>query len=233
MLSVVIGRMVLAAAVVTAAVVGLPTATGSSGADAPPLPQAELLTLARQSTAKLVAVGCTLGLREGSAVALASDRLLTNRHVAGAVRQIDVVPDTGAMQSGTSSTDDSLSDVALVHVGGLGFHPVSLATRDSRVGTSVVVAGYPQGANGLVVTSAKIVDYVSGTSRGQPTPVMRLAIRAHPGMSGGPLLDQSGHLAGLLFGSESPSDYGLAIPASALRDLLRHPTAFTPAGCQR
>jgi S1-C subfamily serine protease len=230
---VVIGRVVLAAAVVAAAIVGLPTATASSGADAPPLPQAELLTLARQSTAKLVAVGCTLGLREGSAVALAGDRLLTNRHVAGAVRQIDVVPDTGAFRPGTSTTNNSLADVALVHANGLALRPVGLAARDSRAGTSVVVAGYPQGANGVVITSAKIVDYVSGTSRGQPTPVMRLAIRAHPGMSGGPLLDQSGHLAGLLFGSESPSDYGLAIPASALRVLLRDPSDFTPAGCQR
>jgi S1-C subfamily serine protease len=202
-------------------------------ADARPWPQAELLTLARQSTAKLVAVGCTLGVRQGSAVAIGPDRVLTNRHVAGAVRQIDVIPDSGPYRAGTASADSSLSDVALVDATGLALRPVVLAAHDLRSGSSVVVAGYPQDDNGLVLGSAKVVDYVPGASRGQPTAVMRLAIRAHPGMSGGPVFDESGHLAALLFGSETPGDYGLAIPASALRALLSRPSQFTPAGCRR
>jgi S1-C subfamily serine protease len=225
------GRVVVAVTVMTAAVVGLPTVTASPAADARPLPQAELLALARQSTAKLVAVACTLGLREGSAVALSADRLLTNRHVAGGVRQLDVIPDTGPYQPATTSTDSSLADIALVHAAGLRLRPVTIAPRDVRAGAPVVVAGYPPASNGLVIGSAKVIDYVNGVPRGQPTTVMRLDIRAHPGMSGGPVLDESGHLAGLLFGSETPSDYGLAIPASALRRLLARPSAFTPAGC--
>ena len=50
---------------------------------------------------------------------------------------------------------------------------------------------------------------------------------ARPGMSGGPVLDETGRLAGLVFGVDTVTNDTLAIPASALRELplsaLDHP----------
>jgi hypothetical protein len=39
-------------------------------------------------------------------------------------------------------------------------------------------------------------------------------------MSGGPVLDRSGRLAGLLYGEQSPTNDALVIPVSVLRTVI-------------
>jgi len=50
--------------------------------------------------------------------------------------------------------------------------------------------------------------------------VMRLDAHIGPGMSGGPVVDSPGRLAGVILGTEAPSDYTVALPVSAVRILL-------------
>ena len=52
---------------------------------------------------------------------------------------------------------------------------------------------------------------------------MRIDYPARPGMSGGPVLDGAGRLAGIVFGVQSPTDYSVVIPASLLRSALAAP----------
>jgi S1-C subfamily serine protease len=49
-------------------------------------------------------------------------------------------------------------------------------------------------------------------------------------MSGGPVLDQRGRLAGVVFAVQSPTDDALAIPVSAVRSILRG-ILTAPLGC--
>jgi S1-C subfamily serine protease len=66
--------------------------------------------------------------------------------------------------------------------------------------------------NGLVVIVARVVDNAHGT--------IRLDMPVTPGMSGGPVLDRSGRLAGLVYGVQSPTNDALVIPASVLRSVI-------------
>jgi len=75
-----------------------------------------------------------------------------------------------------------------------------------------------------------VVDYVAGPTLDQPWPVMRLDAPVRPGMSGGPVLDASGRLAGIVFGNEVPTGQALVIPVSQLRRLLAD-HAFVPVAC--
>jgi hypothetical protein len=59
---------------------------------------------------------------------------------------------------------------------------------------------------------------------------MRLANPVRPGMSGGPVLDGSGRLAGIVFGNELPTGEALAVPVSQLRRLIGA-DSFVPVAC--
>ena len=65
---------------------------------------------------------------------------------------------------------------------------------------------------------------------GQGGRVMRLDVPVRPGMSGGPVLDQAGRLAGIVFANQSPTNDALVIPASVLRTTLSR-TLTEARGC--
>jgi S1-C subfamily serine protease len=221
-----------ATGVLVAAVVVLTTAapTIPSGFDYQPMPRAQVDRILTAATVKLVALGCDLSVRTGTAVAIGSGRLMTNKHVVDGSRQVDAIPDVGPYTPGVTSVSQGQVDLATVRTPGLNLEGIPLAPHDPSPGALVVFAGYP-GQDSLTIATGKVVDYAKGATVGQAVPVMRLAAVARPGMSGGPVLDGRGHLAGLIFGSESPSGYVLALPASALRSLLDHAGSFVPGRC--
>jgi S1-C subfamily serine protease len=215
------------------AIIGWPSSTIPASIDYQPIAATDARRIITASTVKLVTLGCDLSVRNGTAVAIAYGRLVTNKHVVDEARQVDAIPDVGPYSAGLSAVNRATVDLATVGTPGLPVSGIPLATIDPTPGVSVTIAGYP-GENSLTIGSAKVVDYVPGASVDQPVAVMRLAagaVLSRPGMSGGPVLDGRGHLAGLIFGSQSPSGYVLALPVSALRDQLTHPGAFTPSGC--
>jgi S1-C subfamily serine protease len=189
-------------------------------------------------------LGCDLSLRQGTAVAIDRGTLgpaiVTNQHVVGTFRSLDVSEDGFRPVPATGASVLPNADVAVVTAGGLGVAPLELATEDPQPGDPVRFAGYPHDAaapslpDGLVVDSARVVDYVfspSPVTRTMPVMrVMRLSARAVPGMSGGPVLDRGGRIAGLVFGVQSPTDDTLAVPASVLRRLLAGPSS-SPGRC--
>jgi S1-C subfamily serine protease len=94
--------------------------------------------------------------------------------------------------------------------------PLRLADEDPAPSAPVTVAGYPEGRT-LEVSHARVMDYVPGAPRAEQGTVMRVSMSPRPGMSGGPVLDATGRLAGLVYAVEGQSGYGLVIPASRLR----------------
>lgn len=197
--------------------------------DAAPLPAGELRRLLSASTDRVVAFGCGLSSNSGTAVLLAGGQAVTNRHVVDGALLVNVVPEAGRVAVVTGMVSPA-ADLAVLppSPGRPGLH---LALADPRPADTLVLAGYPEGGFDLQVAPARLVDYVDGTPVGQPGPVMRLAYRARRGMSGGPVVDGAGNLAGLLFAVERDTGYSLAIPASRLRALLGGGPFVAPSRC--
>jgi S1-C subfamily serine protease len=224
-------------AVLVVAVVAVPaSATISSRYDFEPVTPQRADQLIRGSTVQLEAFGCNLQRRVGSAVAIAPGRLISNAHVVGGSRIVDVIADGyPTIVADPPTVAAPGGDLGMVTAPALALPGVPVALADPFVGSVVRLGGYPSAAPGhagpgLVVAAVRVVDYLPGSAVGQPWPVMRLSGAARPGMSGGPVLDQRGRLAGVVFGNELPTGDALAIPASVLRRLLAA-RSFVPAGC--
>ncbi|HVM66120.1 MAG TPA: serine protease [Acidimicrobiales bacterium] len=223
-------RMAAGSALLLSIVVGTPTRTTPAGADYTPVDAQAALAALQRSTAQVMAFGCNLERHDGTAVAVAGGQLLTNAHVVEGSRLIDVVPDNAATQVGGQPLVADAGDVAVVTGAGQAPPALTLAAQDPAPGTTVRVAGFPAGAPGLMMMTMQVTDYVAGGAVGEPWPVIHLSSGVRPGMSGGPVLDPAGHLAGILFGNELPDNRALAVPASQLRHLLAGHD-FVPTSC--
>ena len=228
-------RAVAGTAVVATLLVGTTTATTTAAADFTPISTQAATDALRQSTAQVMAFGCDLERHDGTVVALAGGTLLTNAHVVAGSRLVDIVADGRPTEVGGGPMVGVVGDVATVTVAGPPLAALALAPADPAPGSAVRVAGYPSGPSdqpqpGLSVIATSVLDYIPGTAVDQPGTVMRLAASVRPGMSGGPVLDASGRVAGIVFGDEEPTGEGLVIPASELRRLLA-PGSLVPSTC--
>jgi S1-C subfamily serine protease len=226
----------LAVAVVVAVAVdgAWASPTISARADFQPISAERAARVLRDSTVEVQAFGCDLQRRDGSGVAVAPGRVLTNAHVVRASRLVDVATDTGPTAEADVPAVASAGDVAEVS-GDLRVPALELSPRDPGPGASVWVAGFPSSGApssgpGLVVATERVIGSAPGGPFGQPWPVLRLSGGVARGMSGGPVLDSSGRLAGIVFGDEIPTGQALAIPASALRRALSA-SPLVPSAC--
>ena len=216
------------AAVVVATMAAGTTATLPARLDVAPLARADVVRRLEDTTVSLVSLGCDLGLNAGTGVAVTGDRVLTNRHVAERFRTLHLIYDGTPARMVVSGRValSSADDVAVLRPGPLGIGWLDMAQADPRAGNGVWVSGYAHDRgpdslpDGLVVDSGHVVDYLPGRDLGQQGRVMRLDVPVRPGMSGGAVLDEYGHLAGLVFAAQSPGEDGLVLPVSAIRDVL-------------
>jgi S1-C subfamily serine protease len=222
-----------------AAAAGLVLATAnptiSARLDIDPITAARAAQLIDASTVQLDALACNLTERQGSAVAVDRSRLLTAAHVVAGSRTVDIVADGFPTTTAQAAGVAPAGDVAIVPDTGVTVPPLALAPADALPGSRVWLGGYPsvpagQPAPGLEVDGLRVVDYVGGAPVGEPWPVMRLSGSAAPGMSGGPVLDATGRLVGMVVGNEVPGGDALVVPVDDLSALLTA-NSFTPAGC--
>jgi S1-C subfamily serine protease len=236
----VVVRVAVVAVVVAAMQAGTVTPTLSARLDVLPVSMAAADELLGRATVEVTALGCDLSLRQGTAVVVAPDQVLTNAHVVGRFRSVDVSADGRPVIATAAVLASPAADLAVVDAGGLALGPLSLAPDDPLPGEPVRVAGFPHDehptpgatttADGLVIEATSVVDYVDGGGMALRGVVMRLGAAVTPGMSGGPVLDRAGRLAGLVFGEQSPTGDALAIPASELRMVLAGGLTGSP-GC--
>jgi len=229
-----LARAATATAVVVLLLLSTPTTTTTAAADFTPISTQAATDALHRATAQVMAFGCDLEQRDGTVVAVAGGTLVTNAHVVAASRVIDVAPDDGPTEVGGAMVA-AAGDVATVNVGGPPLAPLALAPSDPPPGSPVRVAGFPsappgQPQPGLTVLTTTVLDYIPGAAVDQHGRVMRLAASVRPGMSGGPVLDASGRLAGIVFGDEMPTGEALVIPVSQLRRLLA-PGSLVASSC--
>jgi S1-C subfamily serine protease len=195
-----------------------------------PLPEAARVDALTASTVRILAFGCGTRSEDGSGVVLHDGRILTNRHVVDGALAMNVVPDAGRTTNGAALVATAV-DVGVVRptlpVGSGGLR---LAPHDPEPGDELLVAGHPFGGP-LRVLAAHLVDVVDGASLGQAGPVLRLDARVARGMSGGPVLDHAGRVAGVMFALDGASGYALALAASSLRAAVEPGALTQPTRC--
>jgi uncharacterized membrane protein required for colicin V production len=143
---------------------------------------------------------------EGSGFVISPDRVMTNAHVVAGSSSVQVFASGKPLDATVVSYDPSV-DIAILAVPNLPPSPLSFAEDQAKTGLDVVVLGYPGGGN-FTATPARIREAIKLSGPDiyrDPQPVTRdvYTIRAdvEQGNSGGPLIDMSGHVLGVVFGA--------------------------------
>lgn len=187
-------------------------------ADAPAVRAGSPERLARQLTVRVRSLGCG---RVGTASAVAVGRrlLVTNRHVVAGADSIELNFWDGSRARAHPRTVAVADDLALVEVSRRLPAVARIASDDASKGAELFVVGFPNGGQ-QTVARGELIEYAPLERHPDASPVMRLSAPIAPGNSGGPVLDASGAVIGVVFGIETATGHGLAVPASAVLELL-------------
>lgn len=168
-----------------------------------------------------VVVERTDGMREtGSAVALATDRLVTNCHVIERAARITLELD-GKTYTAEAGSGDRYRDLCFLRASGLAASPVpSIELDAARVGLDVVAAGYPNGR--YTLNPGRIIGLHTCECDGGK--VIQTSAPFDRGASGGGLFDAHGRLVGILtFKSRGGGNFHFALPLGWLRHIASQP----------
>jgi S1-C subfamily serine protease len=169
----------------------------------------------------------------GSGVIVGNDGLVvTNAHVTKLCTETRIVARDGSGGVAAVKAQDAQNDLALLQAG---HHwPVVAQFRGGagiRQGDDVVVVGYP--LNGLLAADVNITTGAISALAGlrNDTRFLQLTAPVQPGNSGGPALDMSGHLIGIVTSKlnaisvagatgDIPQNVNFAIKETVVRDFL-------------
>jgi uncharacterized membrane protein required for colicin V production len=169
----------------------------------------------RQAKASVLKVrgrarSCSRAL-EGSGFVVAPQRVITNAHVVAGTDQVQVeISPNNTLDAEVVSYDPEV-DVAILKVPGLRAPVLPLAPKPAISGLSGLVLGYPLDGP-YTASAARVRDriHLRGPDIYNASTVVRnvYTVRAvvRSGNSGGPLLDGSGEVLGLVFGAAVDND---------------------------
>lgn len=150
------------------------------------------------------------GMAQGSGALVGSrgryGLVLTNWHVVrGAAGPITVIFPDGFQSAGRVLKADSDWDLAALLIWRPRAEPIPIAAVAPRPGDVLTIAGYGQGR--YRAASGRCTQYVA-PAMNLPYEMLELAAIARQGDSGGPILNERGELAGVLFGSSGGTTTG-------------------------
>jgi S1-C subfamily serine protease len=132
----------------------------------------------------------------GSGVAISSNSVLTNAHVASDCKRVAIRQGSTVLSAQTVALDPRL-DLAIVSTQQA--LPAQAKLRNTAMlGEDIMVAGFPLAGllgSDLIVTGGQ-VNSLAGI-RNDPT-LLQISAPVQPGNSGGPLLDRSGSIVGIV-----------------------------------
>lgn len=186
-----------------------------------------------QSVARITGVAQQCGQSQsGSGVAVSPNRVVTNAHVVSGVTEPTVEMPDGQILTARVVHFDPSRDLALLAVDTLNAAPASVG-EPMGVGTHGYVMGYPSGGPftaAPAVVQAREVSQVNNIYGASPSDVEIYQVNAdvRQGNSGGPLVDQDGNVAGIVFArSIEGTAVGFAVTADAAGEVLTSPDSFT------
>jgi S1-C subfamily serine protease len=173
------------------------------------------------------------GTTAGSGVAIGTQgEILTNSHVVENCEKITVQLSSSSSETAVLVARDPKNDLAVIRTNNAA--AAIAAFREGtqiRAGDTVVALGYP--LSGLLASSANLsVGNVSALAGlGDDWRYVQISAPVQPGNSGGPLLDASGHLVGIVtaklnaaqvarFTGDIPQNVNFAIKAEVARTFL-------------
>lgn len=160
----------------------------------------------RPSVVKIrgVATSCQKVL-EGTGFVIAPNKVMSNAHVVAGSDSVTVEAD-GKKYDATVVSYDPNADISILDVPNLPQQPLVFAEEPAKSGTDAVVLGYPGGGE-FVATPARVREIIelSGPDIYKTTTVNRevYTIRGlvRQGNSGGPMINRSGKVIGVVFGA--------------------------------
>lgn len=195
--------------------------------DLPEVAATSVLRRAQQITVRIRSLGCDrLGL--GSGFVLPGDLVVTNRHVVEEPREVTVNTWDGRSLRAEVSGIAVDSDLAVLQLADVADLPVA-ELRDEPVapGEKVIAVGYP-GGGPATISTGEVVSLIEGELLDEPADVIRVDAEIRQGNSGGPLLDEEGHVIGVVFALDVTSGDGLVVPIDTLLERLDGRELTTP-----
>ncbi|HEX8761773.1 MAG TPA: MarP family serine protease [Pseudonocardiaceae bacterium] len=188
-----------------------PTPITDVGPADPVLLNSPVVREARASVLKVRAraASCSRAL-EGTGFVIAPQRVITNAHVVAGTDRVAVETSRGSLDATVVSYDPN-TDVAVLKVPQLRAPVLQLSPVPAATGSDALVLGYP--LDGPYTASAARVrdrirlrgpDIYNGATVVRNVYTVRAVVRS--GNSGGPLLDGSGQVLGLVFGAAVDND---------------------------
>jgi len=168
----------------------------------------------------------------GTGFAVAPSFLITNQHVVAGCERLDIVSSDGRRLARVIDSDETV-DLALLRVTGLSSQVAPLRRAGSiRLGESAYAFGFP--LTGLLSEQGNFTNGVVSSLRGMRDSASQIQITTplQPGNSGGPVVDASGGVIGVVVSKlnaaavaqatgDIPQNVNFAISIQALTDFLR------------
>lgn len=180
---------------------------------------------AAASTVKVLGQACGY-VQEGSAFVVGPGAVVTNAHVVAGEKTTTVVVD-GQTYPATTVYFDPTYDLAILRTSAPLGPALAIDPSTAPAGTKAAVVGYPE--NGpLTIDPAAVAQELSAQGRniyGEGTvtrQVLEIDARVEPGNSGGPLVDGTGQVIGVVFSRSTVYPgvgYALASPGVRARVL--------------
>lgn len=169
----------------------------------------------KASVVKIEGRGCG-GLVEGSGFVAASNLVITNAHVVAGISN-PIIQDGGGNHRASTVLFDPNLDLAVLRASNLAGPVLALAPKTASNGTVGAVMGYPGGGN-LSAVSASVLDQINAVGRNiygygfSSRRIYELQADVEPGNSGGPLVDATGTVIGVVFAkSQTYQNVGYAL----------------------
>ncbi len=194
----------------------LPASPAPPTTETPDTPAAGLAA-AERAAVRVRNVRCA-GLSVGSGFPVDEHTLVTNRHVVEGARELQLETADGRDVDVTATGSATFADLAVVRTEQALTQALPLAVADPVPGQLVTVVGYPEG--GPRTVSRGVVEGFVEDPLGGDSPVILSTAAVAPGSSGSPMLDDSGAVVGVVYAAETNSGRAVAVPVSALRQLL-------------
>jgi serine protease Do len=185
--------------------------------------EATVVRVAREISPAVVSVSQS----EGSGSGIIVDRngvVLTNAHVVGQSRTVDVGLADGRTLTGQVAGVDRSIDVAVVRVPAQNLPIAPIGDSDRlQVGQSAIAIGNPLGLERTVTSG--VVSAVNRNPRGIALDgLIQTDAAISPGNSGGPLVDSRGRVIGIntaVLSGAGASGLGFAVPINLANDVVR------------
>lgn len=183
----------------------------------------------RASVVKIEGQGCG-GLIEGSGFVVGAKDVATNAHVVAGIKHPYIVDGNGMHRSTVIWFDPNM-DFAVLRANNLAGPKLPIDISHAAAGTPSAVLGYP-GGGAFTANPAAVLDELTATGRNiygrgdTQRDVYEIQADVRPGNSGGPLIDPSGAVIGVVFAeSETYQQVGYALTSAQVVNAINQALA--------